>query len=344
MSFDLLPLYPRDRAEVIRLFTQYPYKTWQKRVQGIDPHRLAQLLWDLAEPQFGRPRTITGVAWRQEPREAVGFIMMAPHAWHSEVFSRSMGRILHLVNYVEPATVGRLLLDSLLADARRAGIEHLACRVDGQDWPNVHLLESYGFQCVDCSLKLARRLDDLPATNAESPDDIEIRPFEPPDLEALQQIAARSHTYNHFFNDPHLPRDRAKVLFQQWLARCAGGAASSILVAADADAQIVGFVTVLSSAALARVVGVSVGIIDYIVVDRSRERQGIGRRLLRAALRSLARDGHQWVELRASQDNYQALAFYCANRFQIVGSDIIFHRWEPPPQGDPKDRKATRRP
>jgi ribosomal protein S18 acetylase RimI-like enzyme len=328
VSFDLLPLHIRDRDEIVRLFTRYPFKVLQRRTQGIDSYRLAQLLWDLAEPQFGQPRTSAWVAWRRRPREAIGLVLMRPHVWHSQVFGRSMGRIGHLINYVEPTTVGPALLEAVGADARAAGIEQLTCRVDGQDWPNLHLLESQGFRCVDCSLKLAHRLDDFPAAVAEdAPDGIEVRPFDLPDLDALQQIAARSHAHNHFYNDPQLARDRVSALFQEWVHHCAQGAAAFILVAADADSRIVGFVTVLSNTALARVVGVSVGIIDYIVVDRDHAGRGIGRALLRAALRSLARE-HQWVELRASEDNYRAVAFYSAAGFQIIGSDFVLHRWE----------------
>jgi len=330
MTIELLPVHTRDREDIVRLFAQYPYKTWQKHTQGIDPTRLAQLLWDLAEPQFDKLCTCSLVAWRKHPQEAVGFVVMGPHPWHSEVFGRPMGRILHLVNYMEPETVGPPLLDALLADARAAGIEHLAARVDGQDWPNVHLLESRGFCCVDCSLKLARRLDDLPPESREKEsDEIEIRPIEPTDLEAIQRIAARSHTHNHFYNDPSLSRERAAVLFQEWLRRCTRGIAAFMLVATDADSRVVGFVTALSNVALARVVGVSVGIIDYIVVDREVAGRGVGRALLQAALRRLARD-HRWVELRTSQDNYRGVSFYSAAGFRLVGSDFVFHRCEPP--------------
>lgn len=340
MSVELLPLHPRDRDEMVRLFARYPFKTQQKLTQGIDRDHLAQLLWDLAAPHLGQPRTSAWVAWQRRPREALGFAMMAPHPWHSKVFGRSMGRIVHLVNYTEPEAVGPLLLDAILADARAAALEHLACRVDGQDWPNVHLLESRGFRCVDCSLKMARRLDDLSPQAGQSaegapalPDGIEIRPFEPPDLDTLQDIAARSHTHNHFYNDPQLGREQVAALFQEWLRRCVGGAARFILVAVNADGQVVGFVTALSSEALARAVGVSVGIIDYIVVDRDVAGHGIGRALLEAALRSLARD-HQCAELRTSHDNYRAVAFYGAAGFRIVASDFVFHRWESLPRND----------
>jgi len=332
VSVELLPLAPRDRDEIVRLFSRYPFKAEQKRVQGIDCDRLGQLLWELAEPYFGQPRASAWVAWRQRPREALGFAVMAPHPWHSEVFGHSMGRILHLVNYTEPEAVGPPLLDAVLADARAAGLEHLACRVDGQDWPNVHLLESRGFRCVGCSLKMARRLDDLSCqSGGETPEGIEIRAFEPPDLDTLQRIAADSHTCNHFYNDPGLRRDRVAVLFQEWLRRCAGGAARFVLVAANPDGQVVGFVTALSSTALARVVGTSVGVIDYIVTGREVAGRGVGRALLEAALRSLARD-HGWAELRTSHDNYRAIAFYSAAGFRIVASDFIFHRWGPQPR------------
>lgn len=328
MSIELQPVQVHDRDEVIRLFAEYPFKTWQKKAQGIDPERLAPLLWDLAEPRFGKPRTSALIAWRRKPRQALGLGVVAPHAWHSEVFGRSMGRMVHFVNTIQPDVVGPLLLDRLLAEARHAGLEHVSGRLDGQDWPNIQLFESRGFRCVDCSLKMARRLDDVaPETGVRAGEGVEIRPYEPSDLEAIQRIAARSHARNHFYNDPGLSREKAAALFQLWLDRCASKLAQFILVAEMPDGRIGGFVIGLSNQALARVVGLSVGIIDYIVVDRDLGGRGIGRALLEAALRRLARD-HQWAELRTSHDNYQAVGFYGAAGFRILASDFVFHRWE----------------
>ena len=333
MSLELRPVHERDHDAVVRLFAHYPFKAWQKRVQGIDGGRLAALLWDLAEPLFAKPQTSALVAWRGRPREAVGLGVVTPHAWHSEVFGRRMGRIAQFVNAFDPEAVGPPLLDRLLADARAAGLEMLAGRVDGQDWPNVQLFESRGFRCVDCSLKLARRLDDLPRDKPSAlPRGLSIRPYEPSDLEAVQRIAVRSHTRNHFYNDPRLDRAQAARLFQLWLDRCAGGLAEFILVAEAEDSRVCGFVTALSNRAMARVVGLSVGIIDYIVVDCAMGGRGIGRALLDAALRRLGRE-HPWAELRTSHDNYPAVDFYGAAGFRLVASDLVFHRWEPAPAG-----------
>ena len=230
----------------------------------------------------------------------------------------------------EPSEVGPVLLGRLLEDARRLGIEHLACRIDGSDWPNVHLLESRGFVCVDCSLKMGRTLNDLPENARPSTSPVRVRAYEPTDLEAMQRIAARSHTHNHFYNDPWLERTRSAALFSEWLRRCAAGAAEFILVAEDEDGKVTGFVTALANKALARVVGVAVGIIDYIVVDRDAEGRGIGRALLGAALARLAGD-NRFVELRTSHDNYRAVAFYNTAGFRLLATDFVFHRLESEP-------------
>jgi len=330
VAIELLPVHRRDREAVVSLFAAYPFKAWQKKAQGIAPLRLAQLLWDMAEPQFERPATSAWVAWEKRSGEALGFAMMSPHPWHSEIFGRRMGRITHFVNYREPSEVGPVLLGRLLEDARRLGIEHLACRIDGSDWPNVHLLESRGFVCVDCSLKMGRTLNDLPENARPSTSPVRVRAYEPTDLEAMQRIAARSHIHNHFYNDPWLERTRSAALFSEWLRRCAAGAAEFILVAEDEDGKVTGFVTALANKALARVVGVAVGIIDYIVVDRDAEGRGIGRALLDAALARLASD-NRLVELRTSHDNYRAVAFYNAAGFRLLATDFVFHRLESEP-------------
>ena len=326
MALEVLPLKPQDRDAVIGLFERYPYKAYQKRVQGLDAGRLAPLLWTSLERQIGKPRMGAWVAWRAAPREAVALASVSPHPWHGEIFGRAMGRIDHFVNYIEPDTAGPPLIEAVLARTRAAGIAHLAARVDGEDWPNIHLMEGHGFRCVELSEKMVRALAQPPPH--EGVEGVRIRPYGPADLTAVQRVAARSHTHNHFYNDPSLARAQAEAVFAEWIRRCAAGLAKFILVAETAEG-VVGFVTALGNAALARAAGVSVGIIDYIVVDRAAAGKGLGRILLTAALRDLARE-HAWAELRTSHHNYRALAFYQAAGFRIVSTDFVFHRWAEP--------------
>jgi ribosomal protein S18 acetylase RimI-like enzyme len=326
LTYELLPLTESDRDAIVPLLARYPFKEWQKRVQELDADRLARLLWDLLRQRIQRPEARGWVAWRKQPREAVGLGLVAPHPEHSRVFGLPMGRIEDLVNYVEPETVGPLLLDRLLEDARELGLGHLACRVDGHDWANVQMLEAAGFHCVDCSLKLARRLDGTgrrPVANAG----VRIRPWAPADMPHIQRIAAESHTRNHFYNDPSLNRERAEALFRDWVERCARGLAHFLLVAEDKSGYVDGFVIALTNGRLARMVGVRIGIIDYIVVDREAAGRGIGRALLAEAMDRLAQE-HTWVELRTSQDNYGAVGFYTAAGFRLLASDFLFHRRE----------------
>lgn len=344
MSIELLALQKRDRDEVVGLFTEYPFKAHQKQVQNIDEHRLAQLLWDLSEPLIEKPDARGLLARRLPSEEPVGLSLLTAHPWHSEIFRRRMGRIEHFVNYRDPERAGPPLLEGVLEAARDMGLEHLSCRVDGCDWPNVQLLEAHGFRCVDCSLKMVRALDDLRAKGATRPPaGIEIRPYAHPDLSAVQEIAARSHVRNHFYNDPELMPDRAADLFREWVKRCATRLADFVLVAQDADTKPVGFIIALRNAALARVVGTRVGIVDYIVVDQKQSGKGIGRALLDAALRRMA-DDHDWAELRTSHDNYGAVAFYNRTGFRTVASDFVFHWWAKPSRtmGNPGLQTASR--
>ena len=64
----------------------------------------------------------------------------------------------------------------------------------------------------------------------------------------------------------------------------------------------------------------------WIVVGAAWRRQGLGRRLLRAALRQAASAGSQAAYLEVAETNAAAIALYCAEGFQLVGRRTAYYR------------------
>ncbi|MCX7048475.1 MAG: GNAT family N-acetyltransferase [Candidatus Sumerlaeota bacterium] len=325
----LASLSEADAPKVIELFRNYPFRAFQQRRQGIDPDRLARMLYE--QTQRAADKSDHNITLAIEGDTLCGIGGLAPDAWHSEIFEKKMGKIQSLVAYRSPEETGPLLLNWLLAQARANFYDHLSCRVDASDWNSIHALEKEGFYLVDGSQKLSRRLGESvlerdPAAQCAAPEGIALDVFREGEEDALAALASRSHTTNHFFNDPALGgAEAAERLFEEWVRRCCRKLARHVFVARRQGTAPMGFVTYLGADALKKHLDLNLIVLDFIVIDRSCQGQGLGRWLMIESLKAIE-SRYDWVELRTSCNNYPALSLYHRLGFETIASDVILHK------------------
>jgi ribosomal protein S18 acetylase RimI-like enzyme len=195
-------------------------------------------------------------------------------------------------------------------------------RIDGDEHQNLHLLEERGFRLIDCSVKLGAPVSPQPPA---APPGVQIRPYEEADREEVLRISVSSHSRNHFYNDEALDRRATDALFRAWVERCLDRLAAYVFVAAGARNEALGFVTYLVNRPLNEKLGLRLVALDYIVLDSAFQGAGIGMALMGQSLAALS-DRFDQVELRASQNNYPALACYAKYGFRTLSSDFLLHR------------------
>ena len=330
-----------DGPAITALFRDYPYRAFQQRRQGIDPAKLSAMLWEQTEKAMSQTTADFALAASKGAGEGkggkagvVGLAGLVPDLWHAQVFGKRMAKIQPFLAYREPAAAGPALLQAVLDHAARRGYEHVSCRLDASDWDSIRLLESRGFYLVDGSQKLARRLGPRPFESAAGSDDLVIDEFRKGEEDRLAAIASRSHTTNHFYNDPALGVEAGRRLFEEWVKRCCRGLARHVFVArrlgsggggrGGESEEPVGFVTYLGADALKKHLGLSLIVLDFVVVDAAWQGKGVGRWLLAETLNAIGA-GYDWVELRTSYNNYPALALYHKLGFETIASDVILH-------------------
>lgn len=314
------------------LLEQYPYKQMQRRAQGLDPDKLQPFYLRGIELGLGEQHPHWIAAEGDRPKAMAA---LRRNEWHSKIFGRSMGTITTWIN-TEAPEAGEALLDQVEGAAQEWKLDHLSVRIDGEDYSNLHLFERRGFALVDVSLKFSlpasawEAIPRLANENAERT----VREAQVEDVGWMMKLGAAGHTMNHFRNDPSLPEERTRELFGQWVRRCAETLAYRIYAICDEAGEGRGFVIYLRNRSFAKAVGRNPLILDTIVLDPAVQTGGWGTALLGE---SLAREreqgigqgpdsGFDYCELRTSQHNHPALAFYEKLGFRICATDFIIHK------------------
>jgi RimJ/RimL family protein N-acetyltransferase len=175
--------------------------------------------------------------------EARGFALYKKLPWDSAIFDFGCGRIEYLGgigSYEESLQIKRALLSAIVEQCQRDQIATLHSRTSLSDLSTIHALESSGFQLI----VVARRYY-FTTRRALPPlkDLVPVRPSEDKDLEALKTIARTSFFPSRYSLDPRFPQVRVHDLYAQWVENACRGSVQDIVIVAERQGEVVGFVT-----------------------------------------------------------------------------------------------------
>lgn len=348
------PLRAEDLPGLRALFRDFPHKKHQQREQGIAADALADFFVAGEERRLRKAAASEGSGSTSgggttaagnlaptergpgDPRNAqwvaldnsgavVALAGLDADAWHSRHYPWHFGRIAPFLTWRAEPDERAALLDTVLEAAQARGMNHLMARVDGAEYGAAQTLESRGFYLVDVSVKCSGALADVPALAPPSrAGGMRIRLLEPGDVEAIRNIAATSHSFNHYYNDPWLELQATNRLFEAWVERCAAGLASHVFVL-DHHGAVVGFVAYLRPASLNAALGTRLTILDFVCLAPAARGGGVGSWLIADTLRRLGPEAMH-VELRTSHHNWPALKCYLGLGMRVVSNDLVLHR------------------
>jgi ribosomal protein S18 acetylase RimI-like enzyme len=323
------PLLAEDLPTLHELFRDFPHKKHQQREQGIAANALADFFVAAEERRLRKVADANGepVQWVAVGGSGtvVALAGLDADAWHSSHYPWQFGRIAPFLTWRALPDERAALLDAVLAAAAARGMNHVTARVDGAEYGAAQTLESRGFYLVDVSVKCSGALADVPALAPPSrAAGMRIRQVEPADVGAIRAIAASSHAFNHYYNDPWLDPEATNRLFEAWIERCAGGLASHLFVL-DHHGAPAGFVIYLRPASFNAALGTRLAILDFVCLAPVARGGGVGSWLIADTLRRLG-PAATHVELRTSHHNWPALKCYLGLGMRVVSNDLVLHR------------------
>lgn len=228
--------------------------------------------------------------------------------WDSSFFGVRIGRLQH----------ARLTPESLRGVLDWAAAERLQCLyffADANCPVTLSLAKEGGFQFIDLRVDLALALAEVqPEPAGEG-----FRAASPADLPALEGIAREAHTDTRFFKDVRFPGGRAADLYAEWIQR--DFRVHQVFVVAGQRATAAGYVTCQVDREK------KVGRIGLIAVDKGQQGQGLGRALVRGALRWFREQHCREVRVATQASNIAAQRLYQSLGFRTAEANATFHRW-----------------
>ena len=240
------------------------------------------------------------------PEETGPMVVVQSRGWDSEFHGRAMGKL----DIASPPGCGPavLLVERAVAEARQSGFEHLMSRVDSSAISVVWSLEGAGMRVVEAGQTLAR----TPDAGAPEPTPLAVRTMTAADIEPLGRIAEGIFGLSYMYVDPFFSKEVVDRLHRGWIGNLYRGLADLVWVWEE-EGQPVGFVSC--------VVKDRVGDIALVGTHPEQAGKGIGRHLVRAALRWF-NDKAERVEVRTQTNNYPALALYQSAGFRVAESSF----------------------
>ena len=208
-----------------------------------------------------------------------------------------------------------------------------ATRVDADESNITYALCKQDFRPVGTSVRMVLRdqeiKNQIDRLHERQYDYLQIRDAKPQDIEALKRIGGNDHAYSHFFHEARFPQAKTQELFAIWTQKSVEGMADAVIVI-EQNGEIAGFCSLLSNNALLSYVNLTIGVIDFIVIDSRFQGQGLGSLLLGAALEWFQGKVNR-IELRTMAENVKAVRFYQTHGFRLLSADQHLHYWTKSP-------------
>jgi dTDP-4-amino-4,6-dideoxy-D-galactose acyltransferase len=199
---------------------------------------------------------------------------------------------------------------------------HFLSRAD--DPPTLQTAEEHGFRLVDIRVTLELVVMNSKAPlRLDPPAGLTIRPVQPADLPGLQATARVVHEETRFFSDPHFSRKRAEDFYSTWITLESQGRAQTVLVAASAANQPLGYITCHLGTVRPE------GQIGLVGVSPEARGKGIGKSLVLAAMDWYRVKGAREVTVVTQGRNLAAQRLYQQCGFLSRDLQLWYHKWYP---------------
>lgn len=237
--------------------------------------------------------------------------------WDTEFFRCRIARVCGDTLKEEQA----VQIDDWSRSNRIRGLYFLS-RVD--DPATIQTAEKHGFGLVDIRVTFERVvMNSHDPARPDPPPGASIRPVQPDDLPGLRAMARTGHGGTRFFSDSHFPRQRVEDLYSTWITLESQGRAQTVLVAASAANQPLGYVSCHLDPARRE------GQIGLVGVSPEVRGRGVGKNLVLAAIDWFRAQGAHEVTVVTQGNNRAAQRLYQQCGFLSRDLQLWYHKWYP---------------
>lgn len=311
-----------DAPLLARFIAEYPYKPYRHYRVWSRAKQQAMLEAEVARSQ-GTPGARAMAAGAGD---AAAIALFRPLEWDTRFFGMPMGRVDYVLRGPDagPETLAAAI-EAAVAHARAGGVVHLTARTDVEDMHAVAALEGAGFRLMDALVTYFTHPRREPPTPVREVG--RIRPLEPEDVDELLEITREAYADFHgrFHLDPHVPRERAQALYEEWARQCcAGQMADRVVVADNGHGGLLGWAATRRVEPASSIGGI--GLWNGTLGACRRDAPGAYAGLIR----SLAVANHaagEVTETQTQNHNIATVRILDAVGAKYVRGEYTFHRW-----------------
>lgn len=256
-----------------------------------------------------------------------GLVCWTHLRWDSEQLGMPVAKLDLLVStggYQEAFERKSALLRMAAEECRIRGVRYLTARVGAADLSTIHALGRAGFDMIDGILTFSMKLED--AVRRPVANGIEVRLFQPRDLDQVLAIAQSAYTCDRFHVDRVLAPGVADRLYAAWVRRsCSGEEADAVVVAAK-QGRVLSYVACKLTGESAASGEPSAGIIILVATAERARGQGVGSAAVQGALDWFREQGAQTAEVGTQMQNVAACRLYEQCGFRMSRMSLTFRR------------------
>lgn len=270
--------------------------------------RLGQLLDDRGARETmalaGR-RALPGFG-RRDLVQIVGVVRKLE--WDSNFFGRGIGCL-------SPKRLSSNILRFAEEQCEAAQIECLYFLCDGGDMATQALAQASSFVRVDQRLTYRIGVQGGAATAVPG-----VRVGLPEDGAGLADIAGDAYESSRYYFDRHFPRERCQQFYRDWILKSLDGGFDDVVLVVEVGGRLAGYIS-------CRVESANQGRIGLVGIAPGLRGQGLGARLVQAAMDWFGDQGVVLVEVVTQGRNTSAQRLYEAAGFELEKTEVWFHRW-----------------
>lgn len=251
--------------------------------------------------------------------------------WDSQIFGFKIGRMENLILNME-GYYKENFLNTIIRDCIKDKYRHVHCRIGLRELGILRLLENFKFNVVDiqCTLSTPENFKSL---NLKATNKFLIRKAKGQDLSSLRETLKGAFLDTRFSVDHNYPRDKVDKLYFGWVKNAMLDPKERVFVAYDKkNRNLFGFMICNFDQESKESLGLRIGYIDLIAVNRGFRNIGIGKQLIRFALKWFASRADR-VEIRTQVSNIAAIKCFTGSGLSefsygtALPAGISLHRW-----------------
>ena len=329
-NLQICEIGPKDITAILPLLSASRYKPYRFFSKGLESE-INKFWLNRIEKTVLKTESNSMVALSSN--KIVGFILIEPLPWDSNIFNKKMGSITELIidaNQNEINKISYMLVKKAQNWVQSKNYDFILCKTFTDDSTTIHTLEKEGFLLVDTILDYCIDFRKNPFSEIDQQvikKDIAIRQATMKDeiqLERLAEASFKNH-FGRYHSDPRIPLEKAIQVYVEWMRSCIRGYADFILVA-EIDKRIAGVSTWKKSSILEKDLPLRISHYNIGAVHPDFSGMGLFSNLTYAGMQ-IFKDSADIIEGPTHVNNYPVQRGYQRLGWQVFDARHSFHKW-----------------